>query len=184
MPSKPGILLPALYGGVIIGVVSAVPGLNLLNCCCCAGIMLGGVAAVFFFNKDLTPGMPPLESSDGVKLGLLAGVFGAIFSLILSGLMKLAFGGVDAEIVREFLDSSGLSSQMPPGTMDQIDEAMMKGMGVVEILGSFIINPIFGLIGGMIGYAIFKPKAVPPAMPPAVHPPAPPPAPLAEPPQV
>jgi hypothetical protein len=163
-------LLPAIYGGVIIGVVSAVPGLNLLNCCCCAGIMLGGVAAVFFFSKDITPGMTPLESSDGVKLGLLAGVFGAIFSLILSGLMKLAFGGVEAEILREFLDSSGLASQMPPGTMEQIDEAMMEGMGFLEIVGSFIINPIFGLIGGLIGYAIFKPKAVPPAVPPAMPP--------------
>lgn len=170
MPNRPGMLLPALYGGIIIGVISAVPGLSLLNCCCCAGIMLGGVAAVFFFNKELTPGVPPLTNADGVKLGLLAGVFGAVSSLILTQIVRLAFGGVDAEIMREVFDSTGLGAQMPPGTMEQIEESMRGGEGALEIVGSFIINPIFGLIGGLIGYAIFKPKALPPAAPPAARP--------------
>ena len=165
-------LMPALYGGIIIGFLSEVPGLKLINCFCCAGIMLGGYFAVLFYKKDLLPGMLPLASSDGLQLGALAGVFGAIFSLILSKLIMLIMGGPDIEMVKGILDSMGLSSQLPPGTMEQIEEGMRSPLTFFQILISFIINPLFGMIGGLIGYAILKPKAPvqPPPVPPPVQP--------------
>jgi hypothetical protein len=53
MPTQPSKFMPALYGGIIMAVISAVPVVNLVNCFCCAGIMLGGFLAVFFFKKEL-----------------------------------------------------------------------------------------------------------------------------------
>ncbi len=174
MPNRPGIVLPALYGGIIMGVISAVPGLSLLNCFCCAGIMLGGFLAVFFYKKDLTAGMPLLSSADGVKLGALAGVFGAIVSIVLSRLVTAVLGGVDEKMVKDLFDSMGLTDQLPPGTMEQIEEGMGAGMGFFQIVVTFVIDPLFGLIGGLIGYSVFKEKQVVPTVPP---PPSPPPAP-------
>ncbi len=165
MPNRPGIVLPALYGGIIMGVISAVPGLSLLNCFCCAGIMLGGFLAVFFYKKDLTPGMPPLMSSDGLKLGALAGVFGAIVSVILSKLVTMMFGGADEKMLKDMIESMGLRDQLPPGTMEQIEEGLGAGMGFFQIVITFIIDPLFGLIGGLIGYSVFKGKPVVPGAP-------------------
>ncbi len=51
MPEKPSKLMPALYGGVIMGLISGIPFLNLVNCLCCAGVMLGGFMAVFFTRR-------------------------------------------------------------------------------------------------------------------------------------
>jgi len=170
MPNKPSMLLPALYGGIIIGVLSEVPGLKLLNCFCCAGIMLGGFFAVLFYKKDLTPNMTPLSSSDGLQIGALAGVFGAIFSLILSKVIMMIMGGPDIETVKGILDSMGLTNQLPPGTMDQIEQGMRSPLTFFAIIVSFIINPLFGLIGGLIGYAILKDKGAVPPQPPVSPP--------------
>ncbi len=41
-PSK---MQPALIGGVILGVLSAVPFVNALNCLCCLWVIAGGVVA-------------------------------------------------------------------------------------------------------------------------------------------
>ena len=169
MPNKPSILLPALYGGIIIGVISAVPGLNLLNCLCCAGIMLGGFFAVFFYKKDLTPNMSPLSSNDGLRLGALAGVFGAIVSLILSWLVLTMIGGGDVENIKSLLDSLGLSKQIPEEALDEIETGMSGPLGFFHVVITFIINPLFGLIGGLIGYAVFKPKTLPAPPPPPVQ---------------
>ena len=40
MPSK---LQPALLGGLLIGVLSALPFVSVLNGCCCLWVILGGV---------------------------------------------------------------------------------------------------------------------------------------------
>jgi hypothetical protein len=170
MPNRPGIVLPALYGGIIMGVISAVPGLSLLNCFCCAGIMLGGFLAVFFYKKDLTAGMPLLTSADGVKLGALAGVFGAILSVVLSKLVTAMLGGVDEKMVKDLIESMGLANQFPPGTMEQIEEGLGAGMGFFQIVVTFVIDPLFGLIGGLIGYSVFREKQVAPPAPPPVPP--------------
>jgi hypothetical protein len=168
MPNRPGIVLPALYGGIIMGVISAVPGLSFLNCFCCAGIMLGGFLAVFFYKKDLTAGMPLLSSGDGVKLGALAGVFGAIVTIILSKLVTMVLGGADEKMMKDLIESMGLADQLPPGTMEQIEEGMGAGLGVFQVIVNFILDLVFGLIGGLIGYSVFKEKQVapPPAQPP------------------
>ncbi len=94
MPDKPSKLMPALYGGIIMGVISGVPFLNIVNCLCCAGLLLGGFMAVFFYKKDLTAAMPPLTSGDGVQLGALAGLIGAIVANLLDAILLTTVGNI------------------------------------------------------------------------------------------
>jgi hypothetical protein len=175
MPEKPNKLMPALFGGIITGVLSGIPFVNFVNCLCCAGVLLGGFMAVFFYNKDLTPQMPPLTSSDGLQLGALSGVFGAIVGTIISALLLAVVGNVAGQamfdMVYNFYDSAGILDQMPPDAIDQMEQGMKdSGLSVFNVIISLIIYPIFGLLGGLIGYSVYKPKAGTPPPAPVVTP--------------
>jgi hypothetical protein len=167
--------MPALYGGIVMAAISAIPFVSIINCFCCAGVMLGGFLAVFFYQKDLTIQMP-LTNSDALKLGALAGVFGAVIGTVLSALIMAAFGDVSRQVIMDII--RGFEDQMPPGTMEQIEQSMEQsaGMGFMSLLISFfssiIIDPLFGLLGGLIGYSVYKPK--PGVQPPMTPPPMPP----------
>ncbi len=174
MREKPSMLMPALYGGIIMAVISAVPGLNLINCLCCAGIMLGGFMAVFFYKKELMPDMPPLTSSDGLQLGALAGVFGGIIGLVLSYAIMAVVGNVGGEMILKFMES--FRDSMPAEAWDQMEEGILETqISVFQAVISIVLNVIFGLVGGLIGYSILKPKqqmmnVQPPSQPPTQTP--------------
>ena len=163
MPEKPSMLMPALYGGIIMGVLSGIPYLSFINCLCCAGVLLGGFMAVFFYNKDLTPDMPPLTSGDSIKLGALAGLFGAIVGNVIAGLVMVTIGNVAGEAMYEMLisiyDSVGILDQMPSEAIDEMEQGMTAAeLDPTTIIISFVVNPLFGLLGGLIGYQVYKPK--------------------------
>ncbi len=159
MPQKPDKFLPALYGGIIMGVLSAVPILSFVNCLCCAGIMFGGFMAVSFYKNQLTPEMDPLASSDGMKLGAFAGLFGAIASAILGGLIFLLFGNVSNALVMRMLESTDLLNRMGPEARAQMEQSMaQQGFSILGVVAGFIICPLFGLLGGLIGYAVYRKK--------------------------
>ncbi len=170
MPERPSKFLPALYGGIIIGLISGIPILSLLNCLCCAGVMFGGLMSVFFYKKDLPPQLP-LTSNDSLILGVLSGLIGAVVSTIVSAGLYAVVGDYAREAVQNALEGSGVLNQMPPESREQMAEALRSGGAVsfFHLVISLIIYPIFGLIGGLIGYSIFKPKGpmmnVPPATP-------------------
>jgi hypothetical protein len=171
MPEKPSKLMPALYGGIIIGLISGIPFLSFINCLCCAGVLFGGVMAVFFYKKDLTSQMPPLSNNDALAVGALAGLFGALFANILSAVFLYTIGNVAGEAtynaVVGFYESIGILDQMPPEALEQMEQGMMEGeLSAVSVISSFVIFPLFGLLGGLIGYAIFKPKPAATPQPP------------------
>ena len=175
MPEKPNILMPALFGGIITGVLSGIPFLNFVNCLCCAGVLLGGFMAVFFYNKDLTPQMTPLTSQDGLKLGALSGVFGAVVGTIISALLMAVVGNLAGQamfdMVYNFYDSAGILDKMPPEAIDQMEQGMKdSGLSAISVIGSLILYPIFGLLGGLIGSSVYKPKAGTPPPAPLVTP--------------
>lgn len=172
MPEKPSKLMPAVYGGIIMGVISGIPFLSLINCLCCAGIMFGGFMAVFFYKKDLKPEHPPLTSGDGVTLGALAGVFGAIVGTILTVIIFYAVGDVARQAIYRIMEDSGVMESMPPEARNQMEHSMSgSALSVASLFFAFILDPLFGLLGGLIGYGVFKPKAgttmpMPPMQPP------------------
>ena len=163
MPEKPSKLMPALYGGIIIGLLSGLPFISFINCLCCAGVIIGGFMAVFFYKKDLPPDAPPLTNNDALALGALAGLFGALFSTVISGLLLYTVGNLAAGTMYEFIlwayDKAGILEKMPPEALDQMKESMHQTtISPMSVVGSFITSPLFGLLGGLIGYAVYKPK--------------------------
>jgi len=179
MFEKPSKLRSAILGGLMIGAISGIPGLNLLNCCCCAGILLGGALSVYLYRQEFTDEMPPLESSDALILGIIAGIIGALVTTALSAMITLLLGPVETEMMRNFMEKLTQKLEdhgsVPPGTMenmrDQFEQAIKEGGTVGGILRSLvyalILYPIFSMLGGLIGFGIFGKKK--PPVPPPQH---------------
>ncbi len=176
MPIKPSKQRAALLGGLVIGGLWGIPFLNFINCCCCAGILLGGVLTSYLYREEFVEGMPPFESSDGLIVGLMAGIVGAVVATFIGNLVHIIFGPVGAELMKDIVEKiiQRLEEQgsIPSGTYDQMLEEMQKEMYksvtfyevLKDFLFSVIILPIFGMLGGLLGYAIFgRRKTVQPA---------------------
>lgn len=173
MVEKPSKLRIALISGAVIGAVSSVPGISLINCCCCAGVWLGGVLALYLYKQQLTEGMPQLESSDALMLGLMAGVIGAFTATIINVLILVTFGPVEAELVKSIVgkvldrlaEQGSMTTDMVDMMKEQIDQSMRDAGHLSNIFGSLfialIVYPIFTILGALLGFAIFRPKTPP-----------------------
>src|SRR6185503_481021 len=129
-------LKPALLGGLIVGVLSAIP---LVQYCCCIWGLGGGALAAFLYIKSSTV---PVKTGDGATVGGLAGVIGGIIYLIL-GLPIAIFFGMAA--MEEQLTRSGVS--LP-----------FSGVLLIIVAGivGAIILAILATLGGVIVVAIFE----------------------------
>lgn len=163
MDNPPSKLVPALIGGCVMAILSNVPIVNMGNCLCCMWVILGGFIAAYLYQKDLPEGQP-FNPGDGAIIGLLAGVFGALFGTLISVLF-MAIGDFHPfnQIMEGLLDYRGdLSAEL-----EQILEDIQYGEGftpffvVMALFFSLIIDCIFGLLGGIIGAAVFKKKNSP-----------------------
>jgi hypothetical protein len=126
-------LKPALIGGAIIGVLSALP---ILNYCCCIWAIGGGVLACFLYIKSSPV---PVRPGDGAMVGALAGVVGGIIYLII-GLPIAYFYGAAA--MEQALSQSGV--QLPV-------------TGVVFIILGSLIAALFLLVLAVLGGLIAVP---------------------------
>ena len=172
MNSKPDKLIPALYGGVIMALISSIPFLSMLNCLCCAGVMLGGFFGVFFYKNNFTPDTPPFTSGDCIAVGALSGVFGAIIGTVLSFIFLSLFGNVMGEMIFNMMRNMNID--IPSEALDAMQQSLNSPLTVftmfIHLFASLAIDTLFGLLGGLIAYSIYKPKHQ--VMPPMPMPPS------------
>ncbi len=149
--ATPNKLKPALIGGTAEGVASSIPVLNFLNCACCLLVVGGGVLAAYLYMKDAPPSAKaPL--GDGLKLGLLAGLIGAVVFALIS----ISIAVLTPDLVSAFGPALPEGVDLPP----KIASLLSSPVPLAIFLGliSLIIDPIFCGIGGVIGVAIFNKK--------------------------
>jgi len=149
MDQQQGKLMPAVWGGLFIGVITGVPILNLINCCCGVGVIAGGMLSVYLYRNSLKEDQI-MSMSDGVAVGLLAGIMGALSGAILNGI----FGAMSRDIL-EFA-SRYIENELIDEILYNITTAQVaKGFFLVNILGNLLIDCVFGLIGGLIGFGVY-----------------------------
>ncbi len=183
MLEKPNKWRPALIGGLVIGAVSGIPLISLVNCCCCAGILGGGVLAFYLYRQEHTEGMEPLESSDALIIGIMAGVIGAFVQAAIHALIMLFFAGAQEQLMRgifeKLVDRMERSGSFPSDALDQMRDSIENSMKESRSIGGFMVNlfvsvivyPIFAMLGGLLGYGLFRSKKVaPPQVPPPPRP--------------
>ena len=169
-------LKPAVIGGVILGVLSALPFISIFNCICCAWVIIGGVVAAHLYVKD-SPVHVTLGR--GITLGLLTGVIGTGIYALVSLPLRLIMNRAGMNVMEQIKQAMDRIPNLPPETR-QIFENMAAGgnMGIILfIIGLFftlIVYCIFAMIGGAIGVALFEKRAAgstPPVAPPYQPPP-------------
>ena len=129
-------LKPALIGGVVVGLLSALP---ILNYCCCIWAIGGGVLATFLYIKSSPV---PVRPGDGAMIGALAGVVGAIIYLIIGLPIALLYG---AQAMEQVLKQSG--AQLPfTGTAFIV---------IGGLLGALCLL-ILAVLGGLIGVPLIE----------------------------
>ena len=161
--TKPSYGQPALIGGVVMGVLSALPLVSAGNVCCCLWVWTGGLVAAYLLQQNQSA---PITPADGALVGLLAGLAGAVVQLIVSIPISLIVGPMERAMMQRILDMAGA---MPPDVRDAFERYGRDGQtGGLFLLGRIIafvallfIGAIFSTLGGLLGAAIFK-KSAPP----------------------
>lgn len=154
-------LQPALLGGLVIGVLSALPVISMGNCLCCAWVILGGMLATYLLQQAQPT---PVEAADGAIVGLLAGLAGAVIGSLVSIPIQMVMGPLNGDFLRRVLEQSG--GEMPGEVRGALESMARGGVGGAMVLFGLImslfVNAIFGTIGGLLGTVIFKSAAPPP----------------------
>src|SRR3954451_9728462 len=101
-PSSPQKFQPALFGGAFIGVLSALPLINLANCCC-LWVIAGGVLAAYLLQQNHPY---PITAADGALVGLLAGLIGGLVGGLLSIPIERAMGPVQQRLLERLVVSN------------------------------------------------------------------------------
>ena len=167
---RPQVILPALIGGVVAGVLSGIP---FLNCLCCLWIIGGAMLAAHLLARESPVS---LTAGDGAVVGVLTGIFAAVADTIIGIPMR----GVNLAVARRFLErfSEFAGEGMPTNWESWLDQDM-AGPGLAwfffGLLISAAIFAALGALGGVLGASLFgKKQAAPPAsVPPPSAPPPP-----------
>ena len=191
---SPSMLKPALLGGAIFGIASALPFIGAVNCACCALIIGSGFLAAYFHSQECKSAGAEFLPGTGALVGLLAGLVHALVAWVVNSVF-MATQGLDFEEMAYELEQQPWAD---PETTDIIVR-FVEGAGVVVLILLalafwLVVSLIFATIGGLIGGAVFKverplggggpPSSTPPSSPlpqeprpPAPGPPSTPPPP-------
>ncbi len=169
MQPAPSRLQPALYGGVFIGVLSALPLINFANCCC-LWVIGGGVLATYLLQQNYPY---PVTAADGALVGLLAGLIGGVIGVMLAIPIEMAMGPVQQRLIERLVLSN---PDVPSETRQMFENMANRGLSPVMIAFRLVfgvcVGAIFGMLGGLLGVALFKKKDLPPPGTTEVLPPA------------
>jgi hypothetical protein len=152
MDPKPDKLIPAVTGGIVIGVFSTIIVMNLMSYFYCIGILSGGFIAVFLFIRNLRRDAF-MVYSDGALLGIFAGIIGVIFGVV----MNTILGSENEFVFHGVFDHAG---GFPPD-LHELILRMKENPGVlliVQITIGLVINVIFGLVGGVLAVVLLGRK--------------------------
>ena len=171
-------LQPALWGGVFIGVLSALPLVSAGNCCCCLWVLVGGALAAYLRQQN-SPYQ--IDAAEGALVGLMAGLVGAVVGSILAIPLQMISGPMQQQMMERILSQN---PEVTPEMREMIERmTATSGVWIVTLIFSLVVYSVFGVLGGLLGVAIFK-KNLPPPPPPGTIDVTPGPAPFEPPPPV
>jgi hypothetical protein len=143
-------LKAALLGGLVVGLLSAIP---IINYCCCIWGIGGGALAALIYIKDSPI---PVRPGEGALVGALAGVVGGIIYLVIG--VPIAYFMAGAQNLEAQLAQQGITVPF--------SGALLIILG--GIIGAIVLVAL-AVAGGVIGIAIFeKRKDIAPPPPPAM----------------
>lgn len=155
---------PAVIGGVVLGLLSAIPFVNIVNLCCCLWAILGGMLASHLYVKNSPT---PATAGDGAILGAIAGAVGAVISLVVGIPLSIVSGAAMRGVLVSMMErvdpsQADMVRRQMEATGESIAGAIVNGLILAVLLF------IFAIIGGLIGIPLFEKRkggAAPPPPP-------------------
>lgn len=159
-------LKPAVIGGVVLGLLSAIPFVNWVNICCCAWAILGGLLASYLYVRNSAT---PANAGDGAIVGAIAGGIGAAIYLVLGIPLAIVSGAAMREMLINLMASvDPRQAEMIRTQMEAQGESIASA--IFQGLIGAVLLVVFAIIGGLIGIPLFEKRKGGPVPPP---PPAP-----------
>ena len=163
MPTPPK-LQPALFGGLFMGVLSALPLISAGNCVCCLWVIGGGMLAAYLMQQNHPY---PIAAADGALVGVLAGLLGGVIGTIVSIPVDIMMGPIQKQLMERIMSSP----DFPAETRTMLENMTAAAAGptvagtLVKLVMFEIVGVVFGMFGGLLGVALFKKKDMPPPPP-------------------
>ena len=152
---------PAVIGGVVLGLLSAIPFVNFVNACCCLWAILGGLLASYLYVKNSPT---PANAGDGAIVGAIAGVVGALISLIVGIPLAIVSNSAMQGLFLGWMESMDPSQAELFRT--QFEASSTVPGAIVNGLIQAVLLFIFAVIGGLIGIPLFEKRKGGPLPPP------------------
>jgi len=152
-------LIAAAISGIVMAMLSVLPIVNTVNCCCFVGFWGGGILAVLLYRM-LESGNPELDIGQGILLGLVAGLIGALCDTFFRAATSLLFTGLNTASYFSHLESiPGMSENLPENSRQMLSQfgSVLSG-GIFQAVCNFIVYPFFAIIGSLIGTALIWKK--------------------------
>ena len=153
-------LMPAVWGGLAIGILSALPIVGAFNLCCCMWVITGGLLAAYVLQSNTSN---PISAGDGAIVGLLAGLLGAVVYAVVSLPLNLLLGPVQQRAITQMLESI---RDVPPELRDTFSNMGGTAVTAIGVLMGFVmmlfVGAIFATVGGLLGSVFFKNTAARP----------------------
>ena len=168
MPSSK--LQPALLGGLLLGVLSALPIVKWGNSCCCLWVLAGGAVAAYLLQHGQDR---PITAGDGAGVGFLTGVFGAILWQVIALPIAIFWGPIETQFLIRLFGNMDLPENTRPVIEALRQNAQFRVLGfVVGAFFALCVSIVFSTLGGLLGAALFRTKVVPPPpdQPPVIMP--------------
>ena len=131
------LMVHALIGGAIGGVLSAIPLLSTLNCCFCLLNHVGVGAGLALYLKANPNDRVSAEEAAGA--GAISGVVAGFVAGVVGMVMSLMIGSLLSPVYRSF-----------PRELRQMLTLRSMGGGVVGIPVNMVIYAAFGALGGFV----------------------------------
>ncbi len=150
-------LQPALLGGLVMGVLSALPIISAGNLCCCLWVVTGGLLAAYLLQQNRSG---PITAADGAIVGLLAGLIGATCQFVLSIPIGLLVGPVERQLLERLREMSGSGAAQfdlgrGPGAVGVV---LLR---VIAFMFTLVVGSVVSTIAGVVGAVLFaKPSPV------------------------
>jgi hypothetical protein len=141
-----------LLGGLFIGVLSALPIVNIANCCC-LWVLTGGAMTAYLAQEN-DPRRIGLMT--GARLGFRAGIFGAIVWLFASAAIDVMVAPLQQSAADLMLRNA---TDVPPEVRSWLESAGRSASLPAQMIFGFVFQLLvaapFAALGGVLGAALF-----------------------------
>jgi uncharacterized membrane protein YeaQ/YmgE (transglycosylase-associated protein family) len=156
------VIVPAFLGGLFIGILSALPIINIANCCCLW--ITGGGALAGYLAQQEDP--RPLTKARGALMGLAAGMIGAFVWLLTAALVDRVMAPIQERMLAELLANA---DDMPPQARQWLEMMRERGSAAFRLATGFAFQILAGFVfaplGGLLAAVYFTKPLPPPPLP-------------------